>query len=543
MNDGRKTETSQFDIFDEEIPSFDVPLSKYKTISEGTYWKLGSEIDKSGTGFSESPTIQDLFNKGGSGVSSKSRGGVTKNDSMKIREKRSQPDKWCNGTDKISKAITVAKGDAVHLPCHSCVDHDLYEPMQWVKLHPNPDHNNLYLVKEVVPDMHDDESRNNLVINLKHSLIIRKAKKSHTASYLCRPSTSNQTERRRMTWEDMQKWIVEDSQMRYFYHLDVIDIDQTPTVETGSSSELKAFKPLEMRHENLVIYSKWLPWSACSVCDQPGTRQRIGLCVIKKRDNYQPVPHTYLNNIMKFAVHGLPCQSEFLSEFDGRGWLDRPNEIQFEECYERCPWTAHARRKKRSTISVKEMSASYNKKFKKKDNVINVIVDEYLVLKCPGATLSWGKKPVWMFGSKVMSPMHVRKATKKRVNFDFRSSLIFLKAKKHDSGVYSCWIEKKLKKKYVVRVKESQFNDVVKHGKLLCVSFLVDFVVFFILSMIKVFHRRVQVRRKPTKKRSESQQELLDKKSHQELLDKKSQQELLDNQEGVRTTADKVATN
>ena len=503
VNDGRKTETAQFDVIDEEIPSFDVPTSKYEKINERK-----SKIDKSDFGFSERSTILDVINNTRGGVSSKSRSGMKANKLYKTRVKRSNPDKWCNRTDSVSKAITIAKGDAVHLPCHSCVDDNLYEPMQWVKLHPNPDGNNLYLVKEVFSDMHDDETRNNLVINLKHTLIIRRAKKSHTGSYICRPSTSNQIERRRMTWEEMQKWVVEDSRMRYFYHLDVIDLGKAPTVETGIDSGIKNLEPFEMRHENLMIYSKWLPWNACSVCDQTGMRQRIGLCVIKKRDSDQPVPHSYLNNIMDFAVHGLPCQSEFLREFDGRGWLDRPNEIQFEECFEKCPRSAHARRRKRSTISVEEMSHSYEN-VKTRETVINKIVDEYLVLKCPGSKLIV-KKPVWMVGSQVISQMHVRKVTNKRVNFDILGSLHFMQVKLNDAGVYSCWIDKTLKKRFDVRVKESQFKDVVKYGKFLGVSFLVDFVVFFILSIIKVCHRRVQVRRKSAKKQPKSRLELLE---------------------------------
>ena len=508
VNDGRQTETALFDVIEEEIPSFDVPAPKYEKVNERTAWKLRSESDKSDFGFSKRSTIHNLLSKDKSGVSSKSRSGVNRNKPRKIRVKRSNPDKWCNKTDSVSKAITVAKGDAVHLPCHSCRDNDLYEPMQWVKLHPNPDRNNLYLVKEVVSDMHDDENRNNLVINLKHTLIIRRAKKSHTGSYICRHSSANQMERRRMTWNDMQKWIFEDSHMRYFYHLDVFDLDKAPTVETGIDSDIKNLEPFEMRHENLIIHSKWLPWSACSVCDRTGMRRRIGLCVIKKRDSDQPVPHSYLNNIMEFAVQGLPCQSEFLREFDGRGLLDRPNEIQFDECFEKCPRTAYARRRKRSTISVEEMSQSYEN-IKTRETVINKIVDEYLVLKCPGSKLVV-KRPVWMIGSQVISQMHVRKVTNKRVNFDILGSLHFIKLKLNDAGVYSCWIDKTLKKRFDVRVKESQFKDVVKYGKFLGVSFLVDFAVFFILSIIKVCHRRVQVRRMPVKRNLKSRHERLE---------------------------------
>ena len=504
VNDGGQTETAQFDVIEGEIPSFDVPASKSVKIIDWTAWNLAEESERLSPGSPSRSNEQSFWSKGRSGVSGKSQTGLTENAIRNTRMRRSQPDKWCNATESVSKVITVAKGDSVHLPCHTCVDNDLYESMQWVKLHPNPNRNNLYLVKEVLSDMHDDEKRNNLVINLKHTLIIRKARKSHTGSYICRPSTADEFEIHRMTWSYMQRWIVEDSRMRHFYHIDVVDFDKASTVETGNDPAIMNLEPFELIHENLVIHTKWLPWSACSVCDQAGMRQRIGLCVIKKRDSSVPVPHTYLNNILEFAGHGLSCQSEFLKEFDGRDWLDRPNEIQFDECFEKCSRTT--RRRKRSTISVKEMSQSYEKVTKKK-SIINIIVDDYLVLKCPGSKLL--KKPVWMIGSQTISQIHVRKLTNKRINFDILGSIHFLKVKLTDTGVYSCWIDKRLKKKFEVRVKESQFKEVVKYGWYLGVSFLVDFVVFLILSLIKACHRRVQVRRMPVKKQSRSRDKLL----------------------------------
>ena len=487
VNDDEQTKRAKLEIVDREIPPFEVPAT------DGAVRNMFQDHE---------PAIQQknnvYFSESGREVGTarvrlrgKTRSGLLYN----ARVKRSS--KWCNMTEKVSKAVSVAKDGVIHLPCHRCLEsaNELYEPMQWVKLHPNPDRNGLYLVKEILSDMHDDEKRNKLIISLDHTLIIRKARRSNTGSYICKPFTQGEFLRKRLNWTGLQKWITEISQMRYFYHLDVIDFDEAPMVESGGNSGRMMMQSHDMVPENLIIYTKWLPWSSCSVCDQHGLRQRIGLCVIKKRHGDLTVPHAYLNNILDFARNGLPCQSEFLKEFDNSAWFNRPNEIEFSECFEPCP--KRKRRKKRSTISIKELSEDVEKKKKKK--VISIQVNQYLILKCPGSKIL--KKPVWMLGSRTISPVRIRNVTKKRVNFDIFGSLHFIKTKLNDSGMYSCWIEKKLKRKFDVRVHASPFKDVVKYGWLLGLSLFLDFLIFLCLTTVKCCHRRVQVRKKSNHKR------------------------------------------
>ena len=471
IEDGVKNENVEFEVVDKEIPPFEVPVTRAK--------------------------VRHMFQEFGS--STKQEIGKTWNGLLgNARVKRSS--KWCNVTEKVSRAVTVAKDGIVHLPCHRCVDDsdELYAPMQWVKLHPNPDRKGLYLLKEILSDMHDDERRNNLVITLDHTLVIRKTRRTDTASYICKPFTNNEFLRKRINSTGLQKWITEDSHVRYFYHLDVLDFDKTPMVETGGDSERMAIAPRDMIPENIIVFTKWLPWSSCSLCDQHGLKQRIGLCVIKKRVREVNIPHAYLNNILDFATNGLPCHSEFLKEFEHRAWLNRPNEIQFAECYEPCPKTIH--RKKRSTISSKEFSRDSDEGKKKK--VIKTQVDKYLILKCPGSKIL--RKPVWMRGSKTISPVHIRNITKRRVNFDIFGSLHFIKVKRRDSGIYSCWIEKKLKKKFHVRVRENPFKEVKRYGWLLGATLMGDFLLFLFLSIVKRCHRRVQVRKKTKEKKQPS---------------------------------------
>lgn len=506
VNDAGKTEIDEFDVVHREIPPFEVPQANpVKTFAEPMWDAVqdlqflrndGSHLD------SVAGSPEDFASvKADSEVPGKPRRRLREN----TRVKRSQPDKWCNVAESFSRAVTVAKGDMVHLPCHKCVNKTdlLYESMQWVKFHPNPDRNNLYIVKEISSDMHDDEKRNNLIVNLKHTLIIRKTRKSDTGGYICKPSTTEQIGKRRMNWTELQTWIAGASQTRYFYHLDVLDLDNIQTVETGTGSKLKSLQPNEMVQENLLIYTKWLPWSGCSLCGQIGMRQRLGLCVVKKRNFAQKVPHTYLNNILDFAKHGLPCKSEYLKEFDGRGWLDRPNEIEFAECFERCP--KNTLRRKRS-IFVEEMSRSDEKEMKNR-KVISVIVNDYLVLKCPGSKLL--KKPVWMLGSKTISQIHIRKITHKRISFDVIGSLHFIRTKINDTGMYSCWIEKKLIKKFDVRVHESQLKDVIKYGKLLGLTLVADFIIFLCLTITKSCLRCFLLRKKPKNRHSRLKEDIV----------------------------------
>lgn len=509
-DDGSHPENAQLEITDTEIPPFEIPPANPLKNTDESVWNMFQDMLVSHTQRIKDSVKTDVLDDARVGVSGKSRSGLLGN----ARIKRSRPDLWCNDTEKINRATSVAKDDTVHLSCHRCIDSSdgLYDSMQWIKLSPNTDSTGRYLVKEVLSDMHDDERRNKVVISLTHTLIIRKARKSHSGSYICKPFTKDQFSQKRMNWTELRKWITEDSRMRYFYHLDVIDFDKAPMVETGGDSDEVKIPSYDMPQENLFIFSKWLPWSACSICDKIGLRQRIGLCVLKKRNSALKVPNDYLNNILDFAKNGLPCQSEFLRVFSGNAWLNRPNEIEFAECFEQCH--VSTRRKKRSVISTKEFSKQYEKETKKK-KLINIQVGKHLVLKCPGSKIL--KKPVWMLGSETLSQVRIRKTTNKRVNFDILGSIHFMEMKLNDSGIYSCWIEKKMKKKFEVRVRESQYKETVEYGWMLIVSLLVDFIVFLFLTMIKYWHRRLQVRRKPATNKAKSQEIILMTKSKSQI--------------------------
>ena len=134
--------------------------------------------------------------------------------------------------------------------------------------------------------------------------------------------------------------------------------------------------------------------------------------------------------------------------------------------------------------------------------MIKTQVDKYLILKCPGSKIL--RKPVWMRGSKTISPVHIRNITKRRVNFDIFGSLHIIKVKRRDSGIYSCWIEKKLKKTFHVRVRENPFKEVKRYGWLLGATLMGDFLLFLFLSIVKRCHRRVQVRKKSKEKKQPS---------------------------------------
>ncbi|KAK3604626.1 hypothetical protein CHS0354_028985 [Potamilus streckersoni] len=93
----------------------------------------------------------------------------------------------------------------------------------------NPDTEGNYPVKEVFPDMNDDESENRVVITLDHTLEIRKATTSDAGSYLCHDVTWRDRilENKVMTWTDIQKTFFDSGSLRFIYHVDGEDMHRS----------------------------------------------------------------------------------------------------------------------------------------------------------------------------------------------------------------------------------------------------------------------------------------------------------------------------
>ena len=421
-----------------------------------------------------------------------------------IRMKRGQYQwKSCISKQKnnhsSNSVVTVEKGESVSLPCHDCdsLDKVKYEARQWIKLDSFPDKKGLYRVREVLSDMHDDKSENRKVINLDHTLHIKSVKRKDAGSYFCK--TVGDTKHflnRRMTWSELNDWLRKNVSLNHFYHIDVLDLDHESFVDISNLTvgHLQEPEPEVFPFLNILVQTRWAPWSDCNVCDEEGIRRRIGLCVVKKLDFRKQVPDLYLDHILNFAHHGLLCKSEYLRPFVNENWLNRPSIIDMKECYTPCL----KQRQKRSDTKPEFFSG---RKSKKKVMKKTLQAGEFLVLVCPGSSVR--KMATWVNGTKYLPLMKLKKSSNKRITFDFFGNLHFSPVILSDSGEYSCWIKKKMKKRFKITVIPNYQHEIFKFTCYLLIAFGVDFILFIFLASIKLFHRKVQSRkRKRTKKKT-----------------------------------------
>ncbi|XP_045182558.1 uncharacterized protein LOC123541211 [Mercenaria mercenaria] len=416
-------------------------------------------------------------------------------------------------SDLSNHAVTVEIGETIHLPCHDCREdkHEMFESLQWLKLYLYPNSNGLYHIKEVVPDLHDEEKVNRITLTLDHTLVLKKVQMSDTGSYFCIPvDRSNNFMNLRLKWNELQEYIARESHMRYFFHVDVIDLKHADTVDVSSYSNTKPLKPEVIPILNIEITTRWHAWTSCSVCGDDGIRKRMGICVVKKHNYNKEVNHDYLRHILNFAKNGIPCQSQFLRDFQQEPWLQKPNQIQIEECNVPCRASISRRKRgitsmfSRSEIEDKEKQDKIDKKnAKKKAKKKSVRVGSYFILKCPGISLT--KTINWVNGTKLVHIIKIQKFSKNRITIDMFGNLHFKAAVLSDSGIYSCWKKKKMKFKYEVKVKEDRSAEIRRYTVYLCISFIGDFAVFFILTIIKYCQRRVQHRRSKKAKQIEEE--------------------------------------
>ena len=432
-----------------------------------------------------------------------------------------------DGRSKYSRtanhAVTVETGETIHLPCHECDadESEIFQSMQWIRLDLFPNSKGLYHIKEVVVDTHDEEKMNRVSVTLDHTLVIKKAKLSDAGSYFCRLVEGKRSFMNlRLGWNDLLEFITNESHMSYFFRVDVIDLKHRDTIDVSSYSKKKPLEPEVVPLLNIEVTTRWYPWSSCSVCNEDGIRKRMGICVIKKPDSSANVQNNYLRNIVNFDERGVPCQSQVLRDFQNEQWLQRPNLIQIEECNVPCRESTSKRTKRglRSFMSRKEVidqekQAKIDKKnAKKKAKKKTIRVGAYLILKCPGISLT--KTVNWVRGSNLINAIKVRKFSNDRITMDMFGNLHFKEVTLKDNGIYSCWLSKKMKYKYEVKVKEDRRAEIRTYTIYLCVSFICDFVVFTVLAVVKFLQRRVQRRRRKTRKNSDNNSDVRSESSN-----------------------------
>ena len=426
-----------------------------------------------------------------------------------VRHKRSpRVGNTCLGEpdDNPNHAVTVGKGETIHIPCHSCntSKYDRLASMQWMKLNYSPNRQGLYRVHEIIPGLHLNQKKNRIKLSVDHTLSIKLARLSDAGSYFCKPPDKKSFLDLKLSWQALRNYIANYSHIQFFYHVDVVELTPSATIDVSVDSENKPREPEAVPGLNIVTETTWHTWSSCNVCDDEGVRKRVGLCTIRKLKNNCDIPNKYLKYILSFSTKGLPCKSQFLTQFANEKWLQRPDEYQREDCFVSCP-PAKSKRRKRS---IKKLEMLKPNNMMGYTTTRKVKVGNWTVLACPGTKV--GQAVVWTNASTLLPETTImRKRTlgvHRKLLFDLKGNMHFLEALPSDTGEYSCWVENKLKQTYSLIVEEEHSKDVVAYLIYLLYSFVFDFAVFVFLGCARVCNKKVQRIRKKKKDKKEKEQ-------------------------------------
>ncbi|XP_052761994.1 Ig-like V-type domain-containing protein FAM187A [Mya arenaria] len=424
MDDGQIVDVAKFDIIDGDVPPFETPHDHWKVSSILATKDAGSAGRMKRSGVSTLPIATaapydvciDVNGKAGNG----------------------------------KQAMNIERGRTLRLPCHKCDVNgdDKFAPMQWVKLSYAPGATGLYHIHELVPDLYSDEKRNRISTAIDHTLFIKRARLSDAGTYFCTPTENKSFTDMWLPWVELKEYILRELHLQFYFHVDVIDLNEAAIIDVSSGLNNSAREPEVIEARNIAVVTNWQPWTSCSVCGDVGMRKRVGLCTVRKHDVRYMVDDKYIEHVLKLGgKDGIPCQSQMLAELAAEKFMQRPNEMQMEECH--VPCTSAKSMRSRRSISKSEIRAEPDKrKLKGKVKKVKSIEGTYLVLVCPGSGLS--KTVVWVNGTALLPTMQLRKLTNNRITFDLLGNMHFVSVAANDTGVYSCWIKNKLKQRFIV---------------------------------------------------------------------------------------------
>ncbi|XP_059156015.1 uncharacterized protein LOC131941055 [Physella acuta] len=288
-----------------------------------------------------------------------------------------------------------------------------------------------YKIKEVDLDMHDDPSRNRVYVTETHTLIVKDATVKDAGTYFCRDNTDKD---------------------QYFNE--------------------------KMTEEDLATFFK--PWTACSVCDKPGTRRRLGECTVFKLNVSRQASPLFLDVVLSSFRQGIPCLS---SVFEGhetlRDIVSRPDEIEEEECEVSC---ANYTVETGDLVSGPVEGKIKEKNFKEREGMV-------IVLKCPHAPVD---VPVaWLNGSKVLVGPWLKDSTNGRVSIDEHNVLTIHSISLYDAGHYACIYGRRVRGRMRLEVTpKPKLSKTFRYAYYLLMTYPFDFVVFLVLLVVRHNQRK-----------------------------------------------------
>ncbi|KAF0303862.1 Ig-like V-type domain-containing protein FAM187A [Amphibalanus amphitrite] len=239
------------------------------------------------------------------------------------------------------------------------------------------------------------------------------------------------------------------------YNIDVVPFLHPKTVHGPSApSGPYPAEPVDLKENNLRIFTDWSQWSSCSRCDRVGKRFRSGMCFVQPLEADKPIrlkpgeESLVAKSALEQFPNGLPCETKLLpSELrELQPVANRRAEREVRFCKVPCPntrvWivrdaygTVREIWKKNNRSIVERLEAPLSSYVRRSTVYTNT--GKKIRIVCSGSDHS--SVVQWQKSSRLLDPVGYRRETHGRVFIDINKVIHIRKAASQDSGLYTCW--------------------------------------------------------------------------------------------------------
>ena len=403
---------------------------------------------------------------------------------------------------QIAKAITA--GDTAHLACHYCGDPASEAHAKgahnWFKLErfeadAEEDNPVGFDKKEVQLDMHDNALLNRVYTTPEHTLVIKNIQFGDEGSYFC--DSYGGGSGNDLSYERAFK----DGEFKFFYHIDVVSATP-PNVSLVSADGIRYPRAREAqvhRKYNANVFTAWGSWGQCNDCGRVGEKKRTGRCMVKIADKSESPRVQFFDRVLRMYKSGTPCHSSLFKTYPRD--LDFPTEVEVAPCNVTCPPGGNYYYQKKPGLGNlhidvgKEATTQIPAPVRK----INEKTNRHIVMYCPESKIN--SDVVWSKDDEHLH-MEMLEKYKGRVDVDAMNILHITKAEAVDAGKYSCRFGGRERAVFLLVIEHlpDPMQDMTMHITIMATGFLVYFLIFVFVSVVRHRHRQVQtVVRKTTR--------------------------------------------
>ena len=233
------------------------------------------------------------------------------------------------------------------------------------------------------------------------------------------------------------------------YHVDVLASEPTVQVFGKGIPGKKVEQSVTLETENLLLFSKWTPWTRCNSCNKRGQRMRHGTCTVKILD--VDVGTDY--DILATYPDGLPCRSTLVPIEVRRMKKLRltASQNELEYCSEPCatpPPLTKIKDEHGNVVEVVETGKGFLSMRTKAPKMPPMVKRKTFyetrgtttILECPSGKAAHSAIR-WQNNTQILDSVKLAGSSNGRVSIDVYNRLIIRKLADCDTAVYSCWID------------------------------------------------------------------------------------------------------